>query len=81
VKRYYRLSVSEGVVVVKVSDGSYAERIGLQPGDVILKVNEEEISDMKDYKNALRGVEKGDSVLLLLMRGRFLTIFVTIIAE
>ncbi len=41
----YGLAKARGIVVVDVEKGSLAEKMGLQPGDVILEVNNSEIGD------------------------------------
>jgi len=58
----YRISgVKYGVVVIGVEDGSLAEEMGLQEGDVILEVNRKKIESLKDYDRAMKdvSVEKG----------------------
>jgi len=58
----YRISgIKYGMVVIGVDDGSLAEEMGLQEGDVILEVNRKKIESMKDYDKALKdaSVEKG----------------------
>jgi serine protease Do len=58
----YRISgVKYGVVVVGIEDGSLAEEVGLQEGDVILEVNRRKIESLKDFDKAIRdaNVEKG----------------------
>jgi S1-C subfamily serine protease len=41
------LAKARGIVVVDVEKGSLAEKMGLQPGDVILEVNNSEIGDVE----------------------------------
>ena len=41
-----------GVLTVEVARGSWASRIGLRPGDIILTVNESKISLVQDVKTA-----------------------------
>ena len=58
----YRISgIKKGVVVVGVEDGSVADEIGLQEGDVILEVNRKKIQDLRDFDNAVKeaSLEKG----------------------
>jgi serine protease Do len=67
----YRISgIKNGVVVLGVDDGSLADEIGLQEGDVILEINRKKIENLKDYEKAIKelNVEKG-VVLLLHRRG------------
>jgi len=58
----------DGKVVVKeVKPNSPAGRIGqIQPGDVILKVNDRPIQNLKDLKEAFDMAKKKGSVLMLL---------------
>jgi Do/DeqQ family serine protease len=44
--------VSQGVVVVDVADGSNAQSLGLQKGDVIVSINDAKIARTKDMEQA-----------------------------
>ena len=58
----YRVSgVKYGVVVVGIEDGSLADEMGLQEGDVILEINRKKIESLKDYEKAVKdaSLEKG----------------------
>jgi serine protease Do len=58
----YRISgIKKGVVVIGVEDGSVAEEIGLQEGDVILEINRKKIENLRDFDNAVKeaSLEKG----------------------
>jgi len=59
----YRISseIKRGVVVVGVEEGSPAEDIGLQEGDVILEINRKKIETIKDFETAVKDIsmEKG----------------------
>jgi serine protease Do len=58
----YRISgVKYGVVVVGIEDGSLADEMGLQEGDVILEVNRKKIESLKDYEKSVKDavIEKG----------------------
>jgi serine protease Do len=59
--RYQISGVKYGVVVVGVEDGSLADEMGLQEGDVILEVNRKRIESPRDYEKAVRdaSIEKG----------------------
>lgn len=61
-------SSAAGVVVTEVNPSSSAAEAGLQRGDVIQEVNRKPVQDVKQYHEALSGVE-GQSVLLLVNRG------------
>jgi Do/DeqQ family serine protease len=58
----YRISgIRHGVVVISVEDGSLADEIGLQEGDVILEINRKKIDNLKDFNKAIKdgNFEKG----------------------
>jgi Do/DeqQ family serine protease len=59
--RYGISGVKRGVVVIGVDDGSVADEIGLQEGDVIQEINRKKIESMKDFDKAVRdaSLEKG----------------------
>jgi serine protease Do len=58
----YRISgVKRGVVVLSVEEGSLAEEMGLQEGDVILEINRKKIETVRDFEKAMKDarIEKG----------------------
>jgi Do/DeqQ family serine protease len=58
----YRISgIKYGVVILSVQEGSLAEEIGLQEGDVILEINRKKIETIKDFEKAMKdaSLEKG----------------------
>ena len=59
--RYGITGVKRGVLVLSVEDGSLADDIGLQEGDVILEINRKKIETMKDFEKAVKDAnfEKG----------------------
>ena len=68
--RHYRLMAREGVVVVSSSPNSASGKIGISPGDVIRQVNQNTITNKKDFHEALMEAGKLSSILLLVQRGR-----------
>ncbi len=60
---------TKGVVVTAVDSGSSADDAGIRRGDIILEVNRQTVDDVDAYKGALKKVEKGKNVLLLVRRG------------
>ncbi|NWF93489.1 MAG: DegQ family serine endoprotease [Syntrophaceae bacterium] len=65
----YRISgVKRGVVVIGVEEGSLADEIGLQEGDVILEINRKKIETIKDFEKAMKGVDLEKGVLFHLHR-------------
>ena len=59
----YRISseIKRGVVVISVEEGSPADELGLQEGDVILEINRKKIETTKDFEKAIKdlNLEKG----------------------
>lgn len=70
------LKRAEGVVVTAVKPGSPAEEAGLRQGDVILEVNRNPVKTLAAYRQAVKQLEKGRNVLLLVQRGEMTRFFV-----
>jgi serine protease Do len=65
----YRISgIKRGVVVVGVEDGSLADEIGLQEGDVILEINRKKIETTKDFEKAMKDANIDKGILFHLHR-------------
>ena len=62
------LKQGEGVVISNVT-GSVAARAGLQPGDVILMVNQKKVGTAAAFRDAIKDAKPGDTVLLLVRHG------------
>ena len=58
------------LLMINVENGSMAARAGLRPGLVIQEANRKVIENSEDLKRAMKGLEAGDSVLLLVADGR-----------
>ncbi|HWT86385.1 MAG TPA: Do family serine endopeptidase [Myxococcales bacterium] len=61
---------TKGAVVVDVAPDSPAADAGLEPGDVVLEVNRRAVASAAEYKNAVKGVKKGDTALVRVRRGQ-----------
>jgi S1-C subfamily serine protease len=59
-----------GLAVTAVRPGSTAARIGLEAGDVVMRLNNAPMSSLEAYREALIAARRSRSVLLLLRRGR-----------
>jgi serine protease Do len=65
----YRISgVKRGIVVLAVEEGSVAEEIGLQEGDVIMEINRRRIEVMKDFEKAIRDADPQKGILFHIHR-------------
>lgn len=62
------LKAGEGVSISDVT-GPVAAQAGLQPGDVILMVNQKKVGSVEAFRAATANVKPGDTVLLLVRRG------------
>jgi serine protease Do len=58
------LDSQRGVLVSEVEKGSPASRAGLQPGDVIRRLNDRPIVSIEDARSALAGLIVGDTLLV-----------------
>lgn len=58
-----------GMRIDGVSKGKTAEKIGLQPGDVLLQLGDYKFVDVQTYMQALQHFKKGDSTKLHIKRG------------
>jgi serine protease Do len=63
--RRYGLRTSEGLLITDVQAFSEAARKGLEPGMVILEVNRNKVTSVKEFENILKNSAAGDEVILL----------------
>ncbi|HZL06536.1 MAG TPA: PDZ domain-containing protein, partial [Coriobacteriia bacterium] len=62
------LTVEQGAFVAEVTAGTEAEKAGIQPDDVIVKLDETPIRSMDELILAVRRMRVGDTVTLTLYR-------------
>ncbi len=67
--RRFNLTEERGLVVVRVEPNSPAGESGLQPGDVILEMDQQEVKTLSRYRKRIAEYDKGDTILLLVRRG------------
>jgi serine protease Do len=65
-----KLRPGQGVVITRVEPGSPGAKAGLEPGDVILEVNEIALSSTQDLSGALAPVKPGQQILAGVVDGR-----------
>jgi Do/DeqQ family serine protease len=65
---YFGLKSTTGALVSGIVSGSPAEKAGLQQGDVILKVDSQEIKSPDDLVNYVKNLKIGQKVVLLIER-------------
>jgi serine protease Do len=59
-----------GVVVMEVMPGSYAERAGLAQGDVISEINRKPVHSETDFAKVVSHLEKQKDALIFIHRGK-----------
>ena len=60
---------TEGVVITEVVEDSPADLAGIVPGDILLRIDSEDIRDVKDMRNVLGLLRAGHEVEIKLLRG------------
>jgi S1-C subfamily serine protease len=58
----------EGVIITELQPQSYLARIGARPGDVIHRMDDSPIKDVKDFEKAIVKYRNKSSVVMLLQR-------------
>ena len=75
----FGLSDTNGALISSVNAGSAARRAGLKAGDIVLKVNGQQVTDSGDLISKLFAYNPGDKVEFTLLRdGKTLTLPVTL---
>jgi len=67
---YFGVKDGEGVLVRSVEKGSAAEKAGLKAGDVIVKADNEKLTDRSDLSHILRSHRTGGKMTLVVMRDK-----------
>jgi len=64
----FDVRAEDGVLVTRVNSRSKAARGGIRPGDVVVRIDDQKIRNLRDYRQALKEYKKGDTVLLRVVR-------------
>lgn len=59
---------TDGALVIEVSPGSHAERAGIKPGDILVRLGDQEIKTSADVPSAIASVSRGTEVLVQVFR-------------
>ena len=65
---YFGVKKDEGVLILKVSKDTPAEKAGLKAGDVIVKFNDKKIANAGDVPEILADLKKGDKADIQIIR-------------
>ena len=76
-----KVSVNEGIYVVKLTANGPASRAGIQEGDVIVKLDGEDITTYKSFLTALYSHQAGDKVKVVVNRNGSEKTFEVTLAE
>ncbi len=73
IERYERqmgveLSVDKGVIILEIAPNSPADKAGLRPGDIIIKMDNQEIESKSQLGKMLYKYNKGDKANLIIVR-------------
>jgi len=66
--RYFKLDRKRGVLVTKVFPGSPGRRAGIKQGDVILRLNNHEISRKLEYQQRIGSYSVGNTITFSVLR-------------
>jgi len=69
IQQYYNLSVNKGALITSVASGSPASKAGLRAGDVITKIDDEDISTAAELSSAIGSHQIGDQIEIVYYRG------------
>lgn len=67
-REYFNAPRGVGVLVDRVMEDSPAEASGLRAGDVVIRVDGKDVSHHGDIMRALKGLEEGDRVAVVVVR-------------
>jgi Do/DeqQ family serine protease len=62
----------KGVEITEVTRGSQADRVGLRPGDVLLKINDRSVPNVSEFRKEFSKLTCRSHITLQILRGRFL---------
>jgi serine protease Do len=65
----YESKSSSGVIVVAVKPGTPAGRAGFRVGDTILRIGQNAVANIKEYRSAVKELKKGKPVIFHVQRG------------
>ena len=69
IRRQFHIEKEMAIQVVQVANGGPAQRAGIQPGDVIYKLNDHPVSSVLDLRHYLERMDDGAQVTVGVIRG------------
>ena len=68
VSEFLGLEAGQGLQVEEVIDGSLADTLGIQKGDIVFRIGDRKIFAVEDVRKALRSIQAGDTVVVQVNR-------------
>ena len=68
IQHYYNLSVDTGALITSVTSSSPADKVGLRAGDVVTKIDDEDINTAAELCSAIASHQVGDQVKIVYYR-------------
>jgi S1-C subfamily serine protease len=65
---YFGAKKGEGILVLSVEEESVAGKAGVKAGDIINRVGDETVKDVRDVRDALRDLDEGDTFDITVLR-------------
>ena len=81
ISQYYNLPVKSGVLIVKVVQGGPAQASDLSEGDIILTMDQQKITNLRDLQKIVKSKKIGSNIEILIRRGDFEGVSRVTIAE
>lgn len=63
----HRVEFHPGVIVLDVGVGSVAQRAGFSEGDIIVRINDQEIEDLESYQRMAKSIKDSKKAILFLV--------------
>jgi len=81
IQQYYNLSVSSGALITSITSDSPADKAGLKPGDVITKMDDQDIATSDDLVSAIGSHQVGEQVQVTYYRGGAENVAIVVLGE
>lgn len=65
-----RIDPKSGVIIAEVDQDGPAAEAGLRPGDIILEIDQKQVTDLEVYQEAISEAQKDNVILFLVKRGQ-----------
>jgi serine protease Do len=69
IQQYYHLSVDTGALITSISNSGPASKAGLRAGDVIVKIDDDDINTATELTTAISSQQIGDQIEIVYYRG------------